>query len=730
MKRIKKKTFKTIGISSMLLLSVSSSLVGSSVSVFAESSKEVLEKTISSTDPTNEKVTVDTTSTSEMSTSETKTSTDPTTDKTITTDTTTDTTTEASDDDQKINTVSLEDGSVSYSADANEYSKGGSYEGTVHLTNKDGNSIPIGTKIVITFPLDGIDINSLVLSDPIIAEYFNVTKDPATGVVTFELKKEIVGDADISFVVAGTIIGEEGKSYDVNIASSDPDGTTHAVNNANPNFKVKDDGENPPPAYGLANAYWGISDSDGGNFIGKNGTDVEGLPTGMFGRGSDAIQNFVEANPLMNYRLGPDDFYTIIWQITPFDGEGNRVTDANVTVNPDEIKLYTRWSTGALHEINSDEYKLNIETYGNIKKVTATFRTANEGGKLGTGVRIMMSTQAHVDDDSLTYHTGSWVYKTNKVTNETITANFGLNNLFSSEGESTIFPNLTVEDKTFYTGYLNDSNIKEEIMKNITAKDTNDGDITKDITVDYSQVNPNVVGDYPVEYTVTNSTSHTAKKTAIIHIIEKEEAAPVTVMYLDEDGNEIAPNKVLTGKIDDPYQTEALTIDGYQLLTTPDNATGKYTDQAQTVKYVYRGNLLFVEAPETISFGEHPLSGNDETYPIQDKKNDLKIQDFRKLGSQWSVTAQLTQEFTGKQTGRKLDGTLNYKDENGVVQTINSANSAMIYSKQTENHDVTDISQNWNDDFGLFLHVKSGGAVLDEYDATIQWTVEDTVSNN
>lgn len=710
----------------MLLLSVSSSLVGSSVSVVAESSKEVVEKTISSTDPTNEKVTVDTTSTSETSTSETKTSTDPTTDKTVTTDTTT----KASDDDQKINTVSLEDGSVSYSADANEYSKGGSYEGKVHLTNKDGNSIPIGTKIVITFPLDGIDINGLVLSDPIIAEYFNATKDPATGVVTFELKKEIVGNADISFVVAGTIIGEEGKSYNVNITSTDPDGTTHAVNNANPNFKVKDDGENPPPAYGLANAFWGISTEDAGNFIGKNGTEVEGLPTGMFGRGSDVIQNFVEANPLINYELGPDDFYTIIWQIIPYDGEGNRVTDANISVDASNFKLYNRWSTGKLQAIDPSEYNLRIEPSGGIQKVTATFRTKNEGSLLGSKVRVLMSAQAHVDSDSLTYHTSAWVYKTNKATSETITDRFDLNNLFSSEGESTIFPNIKAEDKTFYTGYLNDSNIKEEIMKNITAKDTNDGDITKDITVDYSQVNPNVVGDYPVEYTVTNSTSHTTKKTAIIHIIEKAAAAPITVMYLDEDGNEIAPNKVLTGKIDDPYQTEALTIDGYQLLTTPDNATGKFTDQAQTVKYVYRGNLLFVEAPETISFGEHPLSGNDETYPIQDKKNDLKIQDFRKLGSQWSVTAQLTQEFTGKQTGRKLDGTLNYKDENGVVQTINSANSAMIYSKQTENHEVTDISQNWNDDFGLFLHVKSGGAVLDEYDATIQWTVEDTVSNN
>lgn len=67
-----------------------------------------------------------------------------------------------------------------------------------------------------------------------------------------------------------------------------------------------------------------------------------------------------------------------------------------------------------------------------------------------------------------------------------------------------------------------------------------------------------------------------------------EEAAAVTVKHQDESGKTLAADVVLpTGMIGEDYQTSPVTISGYKLKTTPDNATGKYGTDPITVTYVY-----------------------------------------------------------------------------------------------------------------------------------------------
>ncbi|WP_125765364.1 MucBP domain-containing protein [Levilactobacillus mulengensis] len=66
---------------------------------------------------------------------------------------------------------------------------------------------------------------------------------------------------------------------------------------------------------------------------------------------------------------------------------------------------------------------------------------------------------------------------------------------------------------------------------------------------------------------------------------------PVTVRYVDTAGKAIAPVKTLTGDLGTSYQSTALKIANYTLKTTPTNATGKFTSQAQTVTYVYQAIL-------------------------------------------------------------------------------------------------------------------------------------------
>ncbi|MBC2120750.1 MucBP domain-containing protein [Listeria marthii] len=64
-------------------------------------------------------------------------------------------------------------------------------------------------------------------------------------------------------------------------------------------------------------------------------------------------------------------------------------------------------------------------------------------------------------------------------------------------------------------------------------------------------------------------------------------AANITVQYVDEEGNELAPSEILLGNIDDEYNSSAKEIVGYTLTEIPANAQGIFSAEEQTVTYVY-----------------------------------------------------------------------------------------------------------------------------------------------
>ena len=73
-------------------------------------------------------------------------------------------------------------------------------------------------------------------------------------------------------------------------------------------------------------------------------------------------------------------------------------------------------------------------------------------------------------------------------------------------------------------------------------------------------------------------------------INDNNTVARVEVHYQDENDNEIAPSKILTGVVGEGYITKALDITGYTLKFRPVNATGFFSSQPQTVTYVYSRN--------------------------------------------------------------------------------------------------------------------------------------------
>ncbi|WP_125583085.1 MucBP domain-containing protein [Levilactobacillus cerevisiae] len=65
------------------------------------------------------------------------------------------------------------------------------------------------------------------------------------------------------------------------------------------------------------------------------------------------------------------------------------------------------------------------------------------------------------------------------------------------------------------------------------------------------------------------------------------DAAPVTVHYVDEQGKALQADSTVNGVVGNTYSIDAPTITGYE-PATPANATGTFSDNAQTVTFVYK----------------------------------------------------------------------------------------------------------------------------------------------
>ncbi|WP_270251833.1 MucBP domain-containing protein, partial [Lactococcus garvieae] len=102
------------------------------------------------------------------------------------------------------------------------------------------------------------------------------------------------------------------------------------------------------------------------------------------------------------------------------------------------------------------------------------------------------------------------------------------------------------------------------------------------------------------------SGTFTGQPQEVVYVYERTDAAPVTVKYQDEDGNDLSPADTLNGKIGLPYESQPKSINGWTVKTTPSNASGTFSDQPQEVVYVYERTDA---APVTVKYQDE--DGND-----------------------------------------------------------------------------------------------------------------------
>ncbi|HBZ6417741.1 TPA: MucBP domain-containing protein [Listeria monocytogenes] len=138
------------------------------------------------------------------------------------------------------------------------------------------------------------------------------------------------------------------------------------------------------------------------------------------------------------------------------------------------------------------------------------------------------------------------------------------------------------------------------------------------------------IDGYSLTTTLTNAngTFSTNPQTVTYTYTKDPIAQPVTVNYIDTDGKTIAPTETLSGNIGENYTTTAKTIQGYTLTTTPANAKGTFSTEAQIINYIYEKNPDLAQ-PITVDYRSSTgqkiaksevLTGNiGESYSTQPK---------------------------------------------------------------------------------------------------------------
>ncbi|HDI3708900.1 TPA: class 1 internalin InlJ [Listeria monocytogenes] len=173
-----------------------------------------------------------------------------------------------------------------------------------------------------------------------------------------------------------------------------------------------------------------------------------------------------------------------------------------------------------------------------------------------------------------------------------------LNNNFEAEGQTITMPKETLTNNSLTIAVSPDLLDQFGNPMNIEPGDSGVYDqATNTITWE------NLSTDNPaVTYTFTSENG------AIVGTVTTPFEAPqpikgedVTVHYLDDKGEKLADDEVLSGNLDDPYTSSAKDIPDYTLTTTPDNATGTFTTTSQSVTYVYTKNIVAAE-PVTVNY--------------------------------------------------------------------------------------------------------------------------------
>lgn len=176
-----------------------------------------------------------------------------------------------------------------------------------------------------------------------------------------------------------------------------------------------------------------------------------------------------------------------------------------------------------------------------------------------------------------------------------------------------------------------------------------------------------------------------------------DDGQPVTIHYQDEAGKELLTSETRSGLVGQTFEITAPEITGYELTELPANASGSFTDQEQTVTFVYKKT------------SEPIIEGTVTAYYVDTTGTELKkIEQTEAVGTPFT-TEQLAfkgytfKEVTGNQTGlfTKEAQTVTYvytkdKDTTEPTTSTDSSESSESTETTTSNTDNSETNDSAN----------------------------------
>lgn len=224
---------------------------------------------------------------------------------------------------------------------------------------------------------------------------------------------------------------------------------------------------------------------------------------------------------------------------------------------------------------------------------------------------------------------------------------------------------VNVHDSTIYVG---DTWEAEDNFDSAVDRDGNLVDYSQ-VTVDDSQVDTSKAGVYEAKYKYDGVES-TATIIVINHPIQNSE---VIVKYIDTDGNKILGDIVKTGNIGETYNTEQKSIEGYTFKEVQGKPSGQFTDQAQTVTYIYTKN----ETPN--------LTGTVLVKYVDTDGNKISEDVVKSgtVGEDYSTEKKAIKGYTFKEIQGKATG--QFKDQSQTVTYVYTKDKNDTVNREPEN---------------------------------------------
>ncbi|MGR8774186.1 MucBP domain-containing protein [Leuconostoc citreum] len=151
------------------------------------------------------------------------------------------------------------------------------------------------------------------------------------------------------------------------------------------------------------------------------------------------------------------------------------------------------------------------------------------------------------------------------------------------------------DDRLQGTIYFDSYRMVTAVYKDELGTDLSEPEVFYGVLGDKYSTSARTIPGYKLTVMPNNASGQFSDDDQTVSYIYKKEVVAggdVTVKYVDPHGKNIANDIVKSGNVGEDYTTEQKNIEGYSFKEVKGNTTGQFTDQAQTVTYVYRKNEI------------------------------------------------------------------------------------------------------------------------------------------